>query len=530
MIFKNLSMTQAVAGLVFTLCLGLFILMAYGGIRTADGEIVFRTGEALATRGSLALTEDLAAWPGFAVARGVDGRIYSVFAPGQSLVLAPIVRLAQTLNQTRWIENRGWEVPVSFTVDGNSLRDYLLDRTPLQTGPHTLRFLVSFFIPLITALVVVVYFFVIRRLTASLPAALIAALLLALATPLWSYAGMMFKEPLTLLWVLLSFYRLIGGEVSPTDQEKNGRLFLPGLLLGLAFLTHIRAVLFVPFFLVYGVRSWNGDGAGGWWSRRRLAAALSFMAGFSIPAAVFGWLNYVRFGHVLETGRLISSVTYGAFVPPWEGLGGLLVSPGKGLFWFCPLVVLGLASWPRLHRVNPRLSLMLAGAIVLHWVFLACRSDWHGGFCLGPRYLLPILPFLLIPVAVVLSGWSFSAPPTRPDRFRRRLLVLFFTGCVVQQVYFCLGEPVSFYYLLKQYGLERGVSIISDNSIYFNWRTSPLFFLLQANRGPFLLQNLPLNNYALWALAGATMALIIRLVFRLADFLHRQTAKNTGCL
>ncbi len=519
----NRSLISAV--LLFVACVALYGVMAYGGIRTADGEVVFRAGEALAATGSLALEEDLATWPGFAVARGVDGRLYSVFAPGHSILLAPAVKLGLLVNRSRWYETGRFQVPLSFTVDSDSLKDYLCGRQPAHPEKHGLRFLVSFSNQVIAALVVVVFFFIVKWLTVSTPAALATAFLLALATPLWSYAGTMFKEPLTMLWVLLSFYFLIRNDpCHGAEKKRYVRLFLAGLFIGLAFFSHITAILFVPFFLVYGVLPYANHWLDGQGARRGLTAALAFTGGFLVFTVFFCGLNYARFGNIFETGRLISPVTYGSFVPPLEGLAGFLVSPGKGLPWFCPIVMAGIVCWPRFHKSNRSLSLILVAAIIFHWLFLSCRSDWHGGFCLGPRHLLPLLPFFLIPVAVCLSGWYTASRSA--GGWRRRLLILFFLGCVIQQVYFCLGEPVSFYYLIKQYYLERGVSVISDNSVYFNWRASPLFFLLEFNRGPFLLRKVGLDNYSLFIPVGIIAGFITVSVFALARCL-RQGLKDS---
>jgi len=516
---KDMRLSLLCAGLLFVFCAGLYGLMAYGGIRTADGEVVFRAGEALAKTGSLVLEDDLDTWPGFAVARGTDGSLYSVFAPGQSFLLAPVIKVGLVLNQFPWYETACLNLPVSFTVDGNSLKDYIMGQQPAHPEEHALRFLVSGTFPFISALVVVIFFFIIRRLTASMSAALVTAALLALGTPLWSYSSMMFKEPLTILWILLSFYCLT--HVDPGYGARDRRswyLFLGGLFVGLGFFCHVTTILFVPFFLVYGVISCVNSRVDGQEIKRGFMAVLVFAAGFSIFTAVFCWLNYARFGNIFETGRLISPVAYGTFGLPWEGLAGFLISPGKGLLWFCPIVLASFAWWYRFHKTSRTLSWILITTMMFQWVFLSCRTDWHGGFCLGPRHLLPMIPFLLIPVGIRLSHW-FTAGPNAGGRWGR-LAALFLVGCVIQQVYFCLGEPVSFYYLTKQHALDEGVSIISNNSVYLQWGTSPLFSLLEANRGPFLLQQIPLDNFSLFILVSLLMGLLVIPVVVLIRGIH----------
>lgn len=521
---KKTGLFSIVVIALFFVCVAFFGVMSYGGIRTPDGEIMFMTGEALAKTGSLAVEKEFDAWKGFGIARGVDGRLYSGYAPGQSLLLAPIIKLALRVNQSRWYETTRFNIPVSLTVSADSLKIYLQKRRPAAMEKHALRFLVLLFVPVITALVVVVFYLVVVRLTDSVPAALTTSVLLALATPLWSYSGTLFKEPFVMLWTLLSFYCLVANDLHfGAKVKQSGRLFLAGLLLGLGFFTHVKAVLMVPFFLAYGVWPYFQQGSGmARAGKKTFLAGLTFAAGFSVFTMVFCWLNYTRFGHILETGRLVTPVSYGTFVAPWEGLAGLLISPGKGVVWFCPVVLAGLLWWRQFYKNSRHLSAIIAGMVLFHWVFLSFRSDWHGGFCLGPRHLLPMVPFVLIPIAFHLTEWFSS--PVRLPAWKRRLVGLFFWGCVIQQVYFCLGEPVSFYYLIKQYHLERGVSIISNNMIYFDWQASPLFHLLAANRGPYLLQSIPMNNKCLFVVLVAAVGLLTLVFVRLVG----KTAGVTG--
>ncbi len=500
------------AAALFFLCLFCYVLTAYGGIRSPDGENVFWVAESLATRGSFAVRAQFASWENFMLARGRDGRLYSCFAPAQSVLLAPLVKLAARMNRTGWYEGR--PLPVSF-VNAVALKAFVYGTPVGDRLPHALRFLVSFVTAVLTALLMVVFFFFLRRITASSGAAFVVSVLLALATPYWSYSATMFKEPLTVLWVLLAFYCLAANDQRfSADRPADWRTVTAGLCAGLAVTAHITALLFVPFLLVYALYPYGTVVSGPGLTPRRIwqggRAAALFIAGFLVSAGMFGYYNYFRFGHILETGRngkVALSVKYAVWAAPWEGIWGLLVSPGKGLFWFSPLVLAGLLCWRRLHREHRFLSILLAVMIVFRLVIIAARSDWHGGFCLGPRHLLPVLPFLLIPL-----GYYLARPrrgQTGIRRLRRPGFLLFGWACISQQVYFCLGEPISFYYIWKHYFLARGISIIADSRFYLQGEVTPLLHLLEGKRGPFLFQHLPVSNYTLWAigtvLAGVLM-------------------------
>ena len=56
---------------LFLVGLAVYLAASYGGIRAADGEVVYRTAEALAHEGSFAVEESLP-WKGFGLARGTD--------------------------------------------------------------------------------------------------------------------------------------------------------------------------------------------------------------------------------------------------------------------------------------------------------------------------------------------------------------------------------------------------------------------------------------------------------------------------
>jgi hypothetical protein len=91
-----------------------------------------------------------------------------------------------------------------------------------------------------------------------------------------------------------------------------------------------------------------------------------------------------------------------------NGIGGLLVSPTRGLLVYSPfLLFLGLA-WR--HRPRSReergLTIAMAAAVVLQIVLYA-KADWRGGLSWGPRYMTDLLPFLiwmLVPVVEALRG------------------------------------------------------------------------------------------------------------------------------
>lgn len=97
--------------------------------------------------------------------------------------------------------------------------------------------------------------------------------------------------------------------------------------------------------------------------------------------------------------RTLSTRLSAAGMP--EGLAGLLLSPGRGLFVYVPVlaaVTIAIAAlWP---RIRPRRHAVL-GIVLAAWVVVSSSAwgQWWGGGSFGPRVLSSALPgFLLLGV------------------------------------------------------------------------------------------------------------------------------------
>lgn len=90
----------------------------------------------------------------------------------------------------------------------------------------------------------------------------------------------------------------------------------------------------------------------------------------------------------------------GLGAPTGSGLAGILLSPGRGLVWMAPLVLLAPVGFARLRATGERTTGRVALGVTLATLWAALGSGgWHGGWTYGPRLALPLLPFLWIGVA-----------------------------------------------------------------------------------------------------------------------------------
>ncbi len=508
-------------------CLAAYVAFGYGGIRSPDNEITFRVAESLLDGDGFTVARPLEAWPGFGTAVGVDGREYSVFSPLPSLWMLPFVAAGRIFAATDLVQEGRWRAPPSFYVPDGVL-GFVADRDTGHHAAHAVRFVASLANAVAATLLVIVLWSVGRLIFAAPVVALATALLFGLGSLLVPYATTTFSEPLALLLVMLAFRTLVaadpelhagGTDASPGQPRSAGSAgsatptasLATGLLLGLATTTHVSMILFAPFFAVLAIApSWRrGD-------RRAVTRdATAFVAGLAAVLAVLAAWNFARFGSPWQTGRTVdlarhTEFAYGVWVAPWRGLHGLTIGLGKGLLVFSPAVIGGLIAWGTLQRRSRLLGWTLAAAVTVRLVFIASRSDWHGGFSTGPRLLLAAVPFLLLPVGLWLDRAVAGA------RWRRVAVWLVFAwACVTEQLWLALGEVFSYSHQLKFVLQSQGVDAFVDDAIYLRWETSPLG-LLRWKRGPWLLRGLSLDDAAILTIGVLVVVLGCLLLFRAA--------------
>src|SRR5262249_9678844 len=154
---------------------------------------------------------------------------------------------------------------------------------------------------------------------------------------------------------------------------------------------------------------------------------------------------------------------FGIGVPNPVTLARLLVDPSKGLLVFSPIVIIAIALLPRARRAMTRAQFgaLVAVPAVLLLVY-AGYANWHGGWTVGARYLVPALPFFLFPlvfakesaVQSLLLGASVAAcvvtsivfpfvPPEIPAPWGTFALPLLARGLIAPNVFHLVARPLA---------------------------------------------------------------------------------------
>src|ERR671911_2030362 len=104
---------------------------------------------------------------------------------------------------------------------------------------------------------------------------------------------------------------------------------LSASLFGLSVIASPISGLFIPAYIICSIV----------YLRRNKKLLLSFLVTLVVLLIITALLNYIRFGSFSEFGY---GAQYGAFSlnREWQGLLGLLLSPGKGVIFYFPAIVL----------------------------------------------------------------------------------------------------------------------------------------------------------------------------------------------
>jgi hypothetical protein len=354
---------------------------AKGVLEQVDDVAMLRVTQSIVREASVAVAPDT---PG--ASPGVDGRWYARYGLGQSLLAIPLYLLGSLLPPTVRTEN-------VFDPHG------FVTATPLA-------FAVTGVGSLTTAGAVALLYLTCRALGYSQTGSVATAGTLGLATFAWFYARTFMSEPSSMLGALLAFYALVRYAARPRSMW----LWVSGAAAGIMLLLRIaNAALLPPLGLWLLWLVWRQCRL---WSRLRALAAWLLPVFASLTAiAVY---NSVRFGSAFETGYAEQAQAFDT--PLYVGLYGLLFSSGKSLFLYAPILVAAVVGWFRLHRAHSTVAWPIAALVLMYVGFYSRYDWWYGGGPWGPRFMTVILPFVCIPLAVVidhpLSTWKRLALAT----------------------------------------------------------------------------------------------------------------------
>jgi dolichyl-phosphate-mannose-protein mannosyltransferase len=270
---------------------------------------------------------------------------------------------------------------------------WLVLNTPWIGNMHGM----ALFNPIITALTALLIFQYALMLGYGERTALVTALLFGLTSMAAVYAQTYFREPLTGLGLVGTAYTWERWRRAQLDHQPRRWVWFGTAVAvtALAVLSKESALIVLPAFILLafpGMSVLRGHRKQVVGAMVTLVTAAALVAGGLLLLQQTGAL-FTRYQVGRQIELLIAGVPLAA-----EGLLGYFVSPGKAIWWYSPVTVLALISPIFAARTRWRETwLMLATVLWFGFVYAANKGAlWFGGAGWGARFMLPIIPFLMI--------------------------------------------------------------------------------------------------------------------------------------
>ena len=266
-------------------------------------------------------------------------------------------------------------------------------------------FLELFYGPLFSALSVGIFFLICLEHKFTRQNSIILSFVLAFSTIIWAYSNTSLNVVPTTFFILLGY--LFFKKFRRLNQNKF--LLLCSASFAFAFLIRVDAILFIVpvwLFLIANIL------------KRNLKIYTLLL--YTIPL-VFSYFVYRLFRPydsplryiIPEDSSLSSSEVLGGEITGLvfsanlphilTATFGLLFAPGVGLFIFAPILLTVFFSFPDFFRKNKSECILLLSFFVLTLVWHTNTHAWHGLVAWSSRYLLILVPFLLIPLGASLE-------------------------------------------------------------------------------------------------------------------------------
>jgi len=236
-------------------------------------------------------------------------------------------------------------------------------------------------------LFILLLFFVLRELRKSENPLFLPLLALGAGSILLPYSTLLYGHVPAAFFLFMSYY----------CQNRN-KYRLADIFGALAAATEFPVI--VPFLILAAYRGRQ------YWNPLKALQLIGAVVLMLIPQFLHNWIafgNPITMGYSLETAEAFSGMSRGLFgftLPSLKAIYLLLLSPERGLFFYMPWTILGIAGFFHGKRFiavlknNPIPLMTVTYAILFSAYYMPT-----GGWAFGPRHLIPIIPFLIIGLA-----------------------------------------------------------------------------------------------------------------------------------
>lgn len=327
-----------------------------------------------------------------------EGHFYSDKAPGSSFLAIPLYALFKSVGArsiTDALAARLANNPTFASTLSSNGKGLIADNVYVYSA---LVFITFVIVTVPCALMAVLLFRLMQAWVNNQNIAFLLALAYSVATPAFAYSNNMLGHQIASFLLVAAFYLLFqaGRGVRTTRYA-----LLAGFALGSVVITEYQTALIagaLALYAIYKLRDW------------KLIVSMGIVG--LPPILLAAYYNYSIFHTPLPVGYLYSplysdlhhtgfiSLTY----PKIDALLELMFGVRRGLFLISPFLLLCLPGFVYFARAPKWRAefLVCLWSVISFWVFNSSSAMWQGGFAVGPRYLLPMLPFMVMPIAFAL--------------------------------------------------------------------------------------------------------------------------------
>ncbi len=353
-----------------------FFISDYGGNWMADSLI--SSAMAFVDTGSFIIDDYIKAPQDNAI---FNGHYYSGFAPGASFLVMPLYFLIKPLLNL---------LPVS-----------VFGFPQLQFKVIIMNILATVFltIPASALLSVLIYKFL-DNFTTRKKYKLLITFFFAFGTIIFVHSTGFYRRPITLFLAFLSFYLMY--KIKNNQIRSSPKiLFLIGLLLGVSIFIEYSMFIVVGLLSLYLL------------TFLRNKKILWYLLGLLIPLIALMIYHYFIFNDPFTTPYMHRASPRAQSIKTFsdvltinfssERAFELTFGLSRGLFISSPILLLSLLGLFYFFRNKPKKNLLEIILIVLiafsYFLFNVSQVDiWEAGCSFGPRFMIQVLPFLIIPM------------------------------------------------------------------------------------------------------------------------------------
>ncbi|MEM4245074.1 MAG: hypothetical protein QXR60_02635 [Candidatus Nanoarchaeia archaeon] len=313
------------------------------------------------------------------------GHYYSGFAPGDSFLAAPIYFVFKPI----------------FTLLPHSFHGF----PNVQLRLILLNVIATVFVAsLLSALLAVLIYRLLGKFSDNESHKIFLTFTFSFATLFFVYSTSYSKDILKTFFMFASFYILFNLRDRHCQNREGWLFFFSGLFVAFSVAMDYKMVIVIPLFIIYLF----------YVSKKK--ESLYFFLGLAIPLFMLLLYDYVAFGNPFVTpysyrNPAITNYYYtygimGMTYPNFERIYWLMLSPFRGFFFYMPIMILScigifLKFFSKDKRYNIEMLFILFLFLLLFYYNTSLVTAWDAGGSFGPRYLIPVVPFMIIPVIFV---------------------------------------------------------------------------------------------------------------------------------